>query len=330
MPGPDVLEVVDPGLLTSIQDGGRHDLAAEGITRGGAADRWSLAVANALVGNPPGAAALEVTLAGGTLRALRALTVGLAGTIGGRIASSGLAVAPGTAFTLQPDDTLHLDGPAAGARGYLAVPGGIDVPVVLGSRSTAIGAGFGGLEGRALRAGDRIRALAMDEALVRQAARWPREAAPTHVPIRVLPGPHAAALGTGVFEALLAGPWTVSQASDRMGIRVEGPPIPGEPAAELASLGVVGGSVQLPPDRLPIVLLADHQPTGGYPVIGVIISADLDRLAQLPPGAPLELRATTLEAARTALRVRREALAAGVADLRADAGWDELWLSAGA
>jgi allophanate hydrolase subunit 2 len=153
MARPYVLEVVEPGLLTSIQDGGRPGLTAEGVTRGGAADRWSLAVANALVGNPPDAAALELTVAGPTLQPLRAVTVGLAGTIGGRISSSGLAIAPGAAFTLQPGDTLHLDGPVTGARGYLAIPGGIDVPAVLGSRSTALGAGFGGFEGRALRAG---------------------------------------------------------------------------------------------------------------------------------------------------------------------------------
>ena len=330
MPGPAVLEVLDPGLLTTVQDGGRPELATEGITRGGAADRWSLAVANALVGNPADAAALELTIAGPTLRPLRAITVGLAGTIGGRIPGRGLAVAPGTAVTLQPGDTLHLDGPATGARGYLAVPGGVDVPVVLGSRSTALGAGFGGLEGRPLRAGDRIRATAPDDALVRNPARWPTEAAPAPGPIRVLLGPHATDLGAGASRALLAGPWAVGPASDRMGIRLAGRPIPGDAYAELPSLGVVEGSVQLPPDGLPIVLLADHQPTGGYPVIAVVITADLDRLAQLPPGAPIQLAMTTLEAARTAREAPRESFAAGVAALRADAGWDELWLSAGA
>jgi 5-oxoprolinase (ATP-hydrolysing) subunit C len=328
MNGPEILEVLDPGLLTTVQDGGRTGLAGEGVTRGGAADRWSLAIANVLVGNPAGAAALELTLAGPKLQALRAVTVGLAGGIGGYVANTGLAVAPGATFTLQAGDTLHLDGPATGARGYLAVPGGIDVPEVLGSRSTALGAGFGGYAGRALTAGDRLCAGAPAGSLTAPPRRWPGDPTPTPGPIRVLPGPDAAYLDTEALDALLATPWSVSSSSDRVGLRLEGPPIAGGPIMELASRGVTAGTVQLPPDRLPIVLLVDHQPTGGYPVIAVTITADVDRLGQLAPGATVHFQATTPEAAREAMEMRRFLFQAGADELREAGRWDDLWLSA--
>ncbi len=328
MSGPEVLEVVDPGLLTTIQDGGRPGMAGEGITGGGAADRWSMAIANALAGNAVDAAALELTIAGPTLVALARVTVGLAGGIGGRVANTGVAVAPGTTFTLQPGDTLLLDGPATGARGYLAVPGGVDVPEVLGSRSTALGAKFGGLEGRPLARGDRLRAGAPADELTLPPRSWPGDPAPTPGPIRVLPGPHAAYLGTEALDALLATAWSVSTSSDRVGLRLEGPPIAGGPVAELASHGVVAGTVQLPPDRLPIVLLVDHQPTGGYPVIAVAITADVDRLGQLAPGSSVQFQATTPEAAREAMEMRRFLFRAGADELRENGRWDDLWLSA--
>jgi allophanate hydrolase subunit 2 len=362
MSGTEVFEVVDPGLLTTVQDLGRAGHGPEGITEGGAADGWSLAVANALVGNPPDAAALEITLIGPTLRALRPVTVGLAGTIAGRIVGSGTTVAPGTGVSLGAGATLRLDGPATGARGYLAIPGGVDVPVVLGSRSTALGAGFGGFDGRALRAGDRIRAgdpvegsreaAAGDARATRDAARgdaratvtpsswpvgtvaptaiWPGSPAPEPGPVRFLPGPHADDLGAPALAALTAYDWIVDAASDRVGLRLAGPTLPGTSIGELASHGVIAGAIQLPPDRRPIVLLVDHQPTGGYPVLAVVIRADLPRLAQLAPGMSFRFVETTRNHAREALRARRRAYDAALTTMRDDARWDDLWRSAGA
>ena len=325
-----VLEIIDPGLLLSVQDGGRAGLAGEGVTSGGAADRHSLAVANALVGNPPDAAALEATLLGPTVRALARVTIGLAGTMAGSVAGSGERVEPGATVTLRAGDTLTLDA-ATGARGYLAVPGGVDVPLVLRSRSTALGAGFGGLDGRALRAGDR---MATTCEAVAPPTRWPGAPAPPAVsarsPLRVLPGPHAALLGADAVDAFLAATWTVSRTSDRMGLRLDGDAIPGAPPAELASHGVVAGTVQLPPDRRPIVLLVDHQPTGGYPVIAVVITGDLDRLGQLAPGASVRFTRTTPAGAREALANADQALDDALAHLRDASRWDELWRSAGA
>jgi len=165
-------------------------------------------------------------------------------------------------------------------------------------------------------------------------ARWPGAPAPGAVssnqPLRILPGPHAADLGNDVFDAFLATPWTISPVSDRVGLRLDGDPIPGAPAGELASHGVVAGTIQLPPDRRPIVLLVDHQPTGGYPVLAVVITADLDRLGQLAPGATAWFERTTRDAARAALRAQDDAFAAALAQLRDADRWDELWRGAGA
>jgi biotin-dependent carboxylase-like uncharacterized protein len=336
-PGP-VLEVVDPGLLLSIQDGGRPGLAAEGVTRGGAADAWSLAVANSLLGNPPDAAALEATLLGPTVRALVAVTVAVAGSMTGRLSSTGERVAAGMSATLAAGDVLTMESAGTGARGYLALPGGIDVPIVLGSRATALGAGFGGLDGRAIRAGDRVAArgapgVVEARTLVVPRAHWPGEAAPDRVsrnaPLRLLPGPHADALGPEALAALVAGAWTVASASDRVGLRLDGTPLPIAPNAELPSHGVLAGTVQVPPDGRPIVLLADHQPTGGYPVIAVVVTADLPRLGQLAPGAAVAFRLVTPAVARESLLRADAAFARALAVLREAAGWDDLWHGAG-
>ena len=325
------LEVLDPGLLLTVQDGGRTNLVREGITRGGAADRRSLAIANLLVGNPWDAAALEATLLGPRLRALRAVTLGLAGTMAARVAGMARTVEPGSTVTLAVGDVLELE-PAAGARGYLAVPGGIDVPVVLGSRSTVLGAGVGGFDGRSLRAGDRLAASDPDRVLA--PARWPGLAAPAPVdaghPVRILPGPDAGDLPPAVLRALEATTWTVSPTSDRVGLRLDGRPLNPGSTGELASHGVVEGTVQVPPGGRPIVLLADHQPTGGYPVIAVVVTAVLPRLGQLAPGADARFEVTTIDGARTLLAADRDAIEAAHDHLRDPARWDDPWRGAGA
>lgn len=325
----DVLEVVEPGLLLTVQDGGRPGLAGEGVTRGGAADTWSLAVANALVGNGPDAAALEATLLGPTLRALVTVTVGLAGTMAARVEARRGRIEPGSSVTLRAGETLVLEPAADGARAYLAILGGIDVPSVLGSRSTALGAGFGGLDGRALRPGDRLAARTEPGATpVRGPARWPGPARPvavtTPAPLRVLPGPHALELGPDALGALLATAWTVSPTSNRVGLRLHGPALPAEASGDLASHGVVAGAVQVPPDRRPIVLGVDHQPTGGYPVVAVVITADLPRLGQLAPGAQVAFARVTPLDARAALADADAVVRDALVHLREDARWDDL------
>lgn len=335
------LEVRDPGLLATVQDGGRPGLGALGITRGGAADPDALAVANLLLGNAPDAAALELTLAGAIVGARRAVTLSLAGAdLGARVRETGRAVAPGSTFRLAQGETLAFDGGGpprrgrrAGCRAYLALPGGIDVPVVLGGRGTALGAGFGGVGGRALRAGDVLVAAAddaRDAAAHRPGTRWTGTMPSLDdTPLRLLPGPHADLLGAGVLEALAATRWTVAQASDRIGVRLSGDPLPGARPQELASRGVLAGTVQVPSDGRPIVLLADHQPTGGYPVVAVVIAADRASLGQLSPGDAVAFLIVDQAAARAAADTRHTARETALAALHEAAAWDALWHGAG-
>jgi 5-oxoprolinase (ATP-hydrolysing) subunit C len=340
------LEVLRAGVLSTVQDRGRPDLGALGIAPGGAADPWSMAVANRLLGNGPDAAVLEMTLAGPALRAERPMVVAIAGAdLGAVLAAGGQPVRPGSTVLLAAGDVLDFPGPAArGARAYLAVPGGIDVPIVLGSRSTALGAGFGGVEGRALRTGDRLVACGAQGERASSAmadhhartARWPGplHAAgadpnlPDPLAVRVLPGPHVTP-GSEPLAALRDGHWTVSVTGDRTGLRLAGGLLPGDFTGELASLGVTWGAVQVPPDGAPIVLLTDHQPTGGYPVLAVVIVADRPRLAQLRPGDPLRFVPSNPRAAVDALRIQRAIFAEMDRRLHDDARWEELWRSAG-
>jgi biotin-dependent carboxylase-like uncharacterized protein len=320
-------EVVEAGLLTTIQDAGRPDWTHLGVPVGGACDGWSLEVANLLAGNDPGSAAVEMTVVGATFAVRAATTVALAGAdLGGIVRETDRPLLPGRTHRLDAGTTIAFGGggPGTGAREYLALPGGVDVPVVLGSSSTALGAGFGGIEGRRLEPSDVVRAR---NGLAARAAAWaampddPLAESADGMPIRVLPGP-APGLGP-----LVDADWRVGAGSDRIGLRLEGRRV--DAAPEILSHGVVFGAIQIPPGGAPIVMLADHQTTGGYPIAAVVIRADLPRIGQLRPGAPVRFVEVSMAAARAALISRREAMARGAAALREGAGWDELWQSAG-
>jgi biotin-dependent carboxylase-like uncharacterized protein len=318
-----VLEVLAPGMQTTVQDAGRPDLGHLGVPLSGACDAWSFDVANALVGNEPGAAALELTIAGPELRTVTDCVVGLAGAdLGGLIVDTGRRLVPGRSHRVPAGVTISFPAPlAAGARAYLALPGGLDVPLALGSRSTCLAAGFGGLEGRPLRAGDRLACLRAADAAP-EGRTWPSDVGDQ--PIRVLSGPDPAEL-----DDLLAQAWTVAAESDRMGLRLDGDHIAGGGhAGQRRTHGIVPGTIQRPPDGRPIVLLADAQPTGGYPIPAVVATADLPRLGQLRPGGELRFELVDRPAARRALLDRRAAWERGVRNLVAGADWDELWRSA--
>jgi biotin-dependent carboxylase-like uncharacterized protein len=336
------LEVIEPGLLTTVQDAGRPDWTHVGVPIGGAADRWSLAVANLLAGNAPGAAGLEMTLVGGAFRATESIRIGLAGAdLGGHVRETGRVVRPGRAHLLAAGSTIAFPGvadAAAGSRAYLAVPGGIDVPVVLGSRSTALAAAFGGLEGRAVRSGDIIAAARQTPTSVAAAltgssdgdVAWPESVRhgdgaddDPDAPIRIIGGPWS-----GIAD-LVAHTWRVAPGSDRVGLRLEGPPVRVGTDAALPSFGVVPGAIQVPSDGAPIVLLADAQTTGGYPVPAVAIAADMVRLAQLRPGGEIRFTEVTTEVATAAIRGQEAALKRGAAFLRESAAWYDAWQGAG-
>jgi 5-oxoprolinase (ATP-hydrolysing) subunit C len=297
------IEVLETGLQLTVQDVGRRGYEHLGVARAGAADPRSLVLANGIVGNDPGAAALEATLLGPRLRALREIVIAIAG------ADLAAVLQPGDRpldrdrpHVLRAGDELAFEeagDPDRGCRAYIAFAGGIDVPVVLGSRSTSLVGAFGGLDGRALQAGDVLAAFAPPEATTRgptgpspeDTGLLPQEA------IRVLPGPAAAEPGgEGRLRALLDRAWTIALASDRRGLRLEsdrGPiDVPAD-AGDRPSHGVVPGTIQLTPSGQPLVLMPDAGVTGGYPVIAVVTAADLWRLGQLVPGAAVRFRTPT-------------------------------------
>jgi 5-oxoprolinase (ATP-hydrolysing) subunit C len=313
-----VLEVVESGLAVTVQDRGRFGYRDIGVPVSGALDPMLLAAANALLGNPAGAAGLEVTLAGPGLKALSGtLRVALAGEMGGRVLrarGSVLPVAPWSTITLASGDSLEVGAVARGI-GYVAVSGGVAVAEELGSRSTYQRAALGGVSGRALDAGDRLPCGEV------QGDPWLECRSPAPLvheegPIRVILGPQDDHFTDAALEAFLSRPYTVSRDMDRMGMRLEGPALThSELGADIVSDGVVPGAIQVPANGQPIVLLADCQTTGGYPKIATVIRADLLRLAHARPGTVLRFASVSQAEAAAARRALAERLSRWVAGL---------------
>lgn len=299
------LIVVRPGLLTTVQDLGRWGRQALGVPVAGAMDTRSLRQANLLVGNGEDAAALEITLLGPTLRATARVTMAVAGA-DLELRVEGRRVPVGRVFEIPEGGELHIGSgiPGAGARAYLAVAGGFDTPVVLGSRSTHLVSRMGGLGGRALLAGD---VLAIGDAR-RDTPRFdvavPPAAPPAGGRLRVLLGPQDDWFAAATLETFLSAPFVVSARSDRMGFRLEGPTIVASRTTELVSEPVAFGAIQVPSGGAPILLMADRQTAGGYPKIATVIAADLPLAGQLAPGAPVRFVACARAEARAALIAR--------------------------
>lgn len=300
-----MIELLRAGPLTTVQDLGRLGWRDRGLSRCGALDDLALQAGNLLVGNPPDAAALEFTLGAAVLRFEADAWVALTGT--DRDASlDGRPLRPGWRCAVRAGQMLKLAAPQERMRSYICVSGGIAVPIVLGSRSTDLKAGFGGLDGRALRDGDRLP--------LGTANRLPTRSAGLLLPewsadVRVLPGPNYADFPAAARAAFGGTDWTVTPQSNRMGYRLAGPALTRRRGGELASHGVLPGVVQVPPSGQPIVLLADAQTTGGYPIMAVVIRADLWKLAQLRLGATLRFVACSPADAIDARKERQQLLA---------------------
>jgi biotin-dependent carboxylase-like uncharacterized protein len=326
-----VLEVIEPGLLSTVQDAGRPGYAHLGVPRSGACDPQALAVANLLLGAAPDAPALEITLSGPVLRALATGVVALAGAdCQAHVPEQGLRLPPGRAYLLRAGTTLAFGAAQGGARAYLALPGGIVAPRVLGSAATYLAGGFGGIEGRALRAGDALRAGRPGD-LSAAGRVWPESTfrAPGTA-VRVVAGPHLDHFAPGALDVLQAGDWEVASQSDRMGLRLHGPRLwhARPERAEIVSQGAVWGAVQVPPDGQPIALLADHQTVGGYPILAVAIRADFPLLGQVAPGDRLRFALCSVEEAQAAYRAQQAALRAAAMRVVASDLWDRLLASA--
>ncbi|MGW4916957.1 5-oxoprolinase subunit C family protein [Streptomyces albidoflavus] len=278
----DALEILATGPLATVQDLGRPGLAAIGVGASGAADRSALRLANRLVGNPEGAAAVEATLGGLAVRALRPLTVAVTGAPAPLSTGAARSV-----IQLAEGERLELGTPPAGLRSYLAVRGGLTVPEVLGSRSRDLLASLGPpplAPGDVLPAGPAPAAFpCVDLAPVRTAFGGEPE-------LRVALGPRDDWFTPEAVRRLLSEPWTVGAASDRVGMRLEGPALERAVGGELPSEGMVPGALQVPPGGRPVLFLADHPVTGGYPVVACVLRADLDLAAQARPGQTLRFR----------------------------------------
>lgn len=313
-----VLLVEEPGARTLVQDRGFAGGRARGVPLCGAMDRRALALVNALAGNPPDAAALEVALTAPRLRVVAgAVRVALSGTLSARVllpdGGEG-RLSPWTATTLPAGAVLAVDRPLRGGLGMIALGGGTDVPAVLGSRSTCLAAGFGGFNGRALVAGDRIACADAASGLTDLGLTPPPVPAG---PLRCVPGPQAERFAAAALAALQSEAWGVDHRSDRMGLRLTGAPLAFAPGAgpDIISDGIVPGAIQVPGNGLPIILLADAQTTGGYAKIATVIRADLWRLSQALPGDALHLRLVSVEEAEAAARAGAAAIAAAIATI---------------
>ncbi len=322
-----VLAVVDSGAGVTVQDLGRPRFQHLGVPVSGALDPVALRLANALAGNPPGAAALEIRLAGPTLEARAdSVRVALAGTRAGVevLDGAGAPVArlpAGRSVRLDRGRRIRIGALPDTAAAILAVEGGIDVPEVYGSRAAWARGRMGGFRGRALMAGDELplaRAAAgpgpdlvlADDGLFDAGA-----------PFRVVLGPQRDAIAPESVARFLAATWRVTRAADRMGMRLEGPLLEHVRGHDIVSDGIVTGAVQVPGNGQPIVLLAEHQTMGGYPKLAAVASADIPRLGRLRPGDGLRFAEATVAEAEAARAALEAGIARAVAAMRPAPPW---------
>lgn len=311
------VEVIKPGLLSSLQDAGRRGYASLGLGRAGAMDEPAWRLANALVGNHGDEAALEITLAGPTLHFARDAVVALTGGII-EARANGEPLPPWTSCFLPAGTLLRLGGMRHGCRSYLAVRGGFDTKPILGSRSTDLHAAIGPLDGRPLRSGDLLPIGTRDDApwfgatAAVQALRWGLDPQPwldySQAPLALVRGHHFDTLDDASRRALFKQSFVISKDSNRTGSRIDGPRLHLSRPLELISEATLPGTLQLPPSGQPILLLAEAPVTGGYPRIGQLAAVDLPRLAQRRPGDALCFREIAMDEALERLRAREEAL----------------------
>lgn len=312
------MKVLAAGLLTTVQDLGRVGFAKQGVSPSGAMDGNALRAANLLVGNDEGAACLEMTSGGVRLEFRKRALIAVCGADLSP-AISGVGLPSWRAIYVLDGSVVEFGDARRGWRAYFAVAGGIDVPEVMGSRSTYLRAGVGGLEGRPLRAGDllargRPGAAAERSMLDSRQRLGPLPFALTDFvsadperlyrsgPIRFVSGPHWDLMDEADRKAFVTESFEISTRSDRMGYRLSGRELRSAKGAELISTAVLTGTVQVPPGGEPIVLLADRQTTGGYPMVAQVITADLGAVAQLRPGNKIRFTEVTIDEAHEALR----------------------------
>ncbi len=302
------MEILTPGLLSTIQDFGRFGYQASGFAPTGAADSLSMKKANALVGNDPGEAVIEMMLLGVTARFNTPCVIALTGADMMPKVNGG-EVENGAAIRIARGDVLELSGTRDGMGCYLAVSGGFDLPLVMGSRSTGLRFGVGGFNGRKIMRGDVLKLRAP----VPDLPDLPRRRLTTlpvfgkHVVLRTVPGPQDYMFSESELEGFFSHPYSVTNATDRMGIRLEGEPIVPKKSSDIISDGTAFGAIQVPTGGQPIILMADRQTTGGYAKIATVITADLPRAAQMRPGCTVRFMPVTVDEAQDILAIENKA-----------------------
>lgn len=316
-----IMHIEKPGMFSVIQDTGRYGSQRLGVPVNGPMDEDAHRIANMLVGNDPDAATLECTLTGPTLKFSKNAIIALTGA-DFLVTAADRPVPMNQAFVLRAGITLRVRERRRGARLYIAIRGGIATKPVLGSRSTFVRGALGGLEGRALRAGDRVPLAPASGATTGLEKLLIQSGTPTVVaravdlqgdtsdrPLRIMRGPQWRGFETGSRQKLVSTPFSVSNQSDRMGYRMTGAAMTLRQPLEMTSEAVTIGTIQVPPDGNPIILMADRQTAGGYPKIGYVLAADLPRLAQALPGDALQFRAVSHRQAEQAYLMNEDRMA---------------------
>ncbi len=303
-------EVIEPGILTTVQDLGRYGFSQFGVPPSGGLDAFSLRVGNLLVGNEEDEACLEITLMGLRIRALKEVVIAITG---GDLSPTlnGERVEMWRTHLLVQDDVIAFKKASTGCRAYLSAAGGFVVPKIMGSSSTYLSGKFGGLEGRPLRKGDILYA-SNSSSLDKLGLRFPSDWIPSlekEVLLRVIPGPQNHHFTENGFRTLTSSSYEVTRQCDRMGVRLEGPKIERRSDVEesIISEGLIAGGIQVPGDGKPIIILTELV-TGGYTKIATIVSIDLARVAQFKPGDRVKLKPISIEEAHQLLKEQEERL----------------------
>ncbi|HVO36997.1 MAG TPA: biotin-dependent carboxyltransferase family protein [Candidatus Acidoferrum sp.] len=295
-------KVLKPGLFTTVQDLGRHGYLEFGVPVSGAMDHFSLAAANLLVENDPNSACLETTLAGSELQTLKKTEIAITG---GECFPkiNGQNVPMWKTLRIQKDDSISFGKMESGCRAYLAIRGGINTPLVLGSRSTYVRGGFRGIEGRPLQTGDTIEGF--DVSPLEVEYEMPSEMVPQfpdNLIVNVILGPQVDMFTDKGIETFLSSRYIVTSEADRMGYRLEGPAIEHKAKADIISDALLPGAIQVPKNGKPILIMRDAQTTGGYPKIAVITFPDLDLVGQAKPNVGIEFVKVTIRQAHEKFR----------------------------
>ena len=305
----DMIEVISPGLFTTVQDLGRWGHQSSGVPVAGPMDPFAHRLANAIVSNPRDTATLEITLTGPTLAFHVARSFAVSGAWF-ELFVDDRPVETESLVEARAGSVLRFGTRRVGARAYLAVAGGIDVPLVLGSRATHVPSGMGGCHGRPPRKGDRLALGVPRAATPHVSPRSPEYQAQDMAIVRVMSGPQADRFTADAFDALTASPYRVDSNSNRMGYRLVGPTLHHRHSADIISDATPLGTVQVPASGQPLLLMADRQTTGGYAKIATVISADIGVAGQVAPGDFLHFQACDRSEAVAALLVRERPLLA--------------------